>query len=406
VIAGIDANKRNDWTMEPAPTEIDNHADTICFGRNFRPLYYTSSVATVSPFLAEYEAQMDVPIVTAATAYDTNAGETIILVFGQGLWFGDKMDRSLINPNQCRTFGINICDDPTDQHRNLGITLDGDYFVPMSMDGTICGFTSRCPSNDELASCRTFTCSDEQTWDPNADNFPCISAIEGGGNVNMFLHSNDNEYDNAMLQISPILTGSLVDRIISSTYTKERHHGADPELLARKWGIGTEKAKQTLKSTTQHNIRSAILPLTRRYKTDLLSQRMKRLSAQFYTDTAFSKDTSLAGNSCVQLFTDGQGFVVAYPMRSKSEAGTALQKFCRDIGVPNMLHMDNAPEMTGINTEFQAICKQYRIKTSTTEPHSPWQNKCENIIGVIKKRAKGRKIRKQIPKCVWDFGIV
>jgi hypothetical protein len=41
------------WTIEPAPTEIDNHADTICFGQNFRPISLTSAVATVSPFLAE-----------------------------------------------------------------------------------------------------------------------------------------------------------------------------------------------------------------------------------------------------------------------------------------------------------------------------------------------------------------
>ena len=216
--------------MAPAPTEIDNHADTICFGSNFRPIYYTASVATVSPFLSEYESQMDVPIVTAATAYETGEGETIILVFGQGLWFGDKMERSLINPNQCRAFGIRICDDPTDPHRKLGIELNDNYFVPMQMDGTTCGFTTRCPSNEELDSCRTFVCSDEQTWDPNADNFPCISAIGGGGNSdNMFSTTNYNEFDNAMLQISPVLTGTtLVERIINATYTKERHHGTDP----------------------------------------------------------------------------------------------------------------------------------------------------------------------------------
>ena len=78
------------WTiLEAAPTEIDNHADTICFGQNFRPISFTSAVATVSPFLVEYESQMDIPIVTAATAYDNEKGETLILMFGQGLWFGD-----------------------------------------------------------------------------------------------------------------------------------------------------------------------------------------------------------------------------------------------------------------------------------------------------------------------------
>ena len=59
-----------------------------------------------------------------------------------------------------------------------------------------------------------------------------------------------------------------------ATITNERQHGVQPDLLARKWGIGLDKAKATLKSTTQDSIRSAILPLTRRYRTDLMSQRL------------------------------------------------------------------------------------------------------------------------------------
>ena len=56
------------------------------------------------------------------------------------------------------------------------------------------------------------------------------------------------------------------------------------------------------------NVRSALLPLTRRYRTDLLSQRLKRLSTRFYTDTMFSKvGTSLRGNNCAQIFTNGNG---------------------------------------------------------------------------------------------------
>ena len=41
-------------------------------------------------------------------------GEAIILIFGQGLWFGNRMEKTLINLNKCRAFGIPIFDDPTD----------------------------------------------------------------------------------------------------------------------------------------------------------------------------------------------------------------------------------------------------------------------------------------------------
>jgi len=67
-------------------------------------------------------------------------------------------------------------------------------------------------------------------------------------------------------------------QIMAQIRTSERHHGIDARLLSLKWGIGLEKARDTIKHTTQYNIRSAILPLTRRYRTDLLSQRLKRLS--------------------------------------------------------------------------------------------------------------------------------
>jgi hypothetical protein len=108
----------------------------------------------------------------------------------------------------------------------------------------------------------------------------------------------------------------------------------------------------------------------------------------------------------MQLFTGGHGFVVAYPMRTKGEAGIAIQKACCDIGVPNNLHMDNAAEQMGPNMVFQQTCRDNKINMSSTELHSPWQNACENIIGIIKKRAKGRRVRRRIPKCLWDFGIV
>jgi len=161
-----------------------------------------------------------------------------------------------------------------------------------------------------------------------------------------------------------------------------------------------------LKNTTQLNIRSALLPLTRRYRTDLLSQRLRRLNTRFYTDTTFSKTgTSLRGNTCAQIFTDGNGAVFAYPMRSKGEAGTQLLNLIQQVGVPNELHRDGAPEMGG-NSEFMKICREYRVKSTFTEPYLPWQNKCENTIGSLSKKLKSRRARRRIPRCVWDFHII
>ena len=58
------------------------------------------------------------------------------------------------------------------------------------------------------------------------------------------------------------------------TYIDKQHHGISADPLARKWGIGIYKAKQTLQSTTQDNMISYLKPMTRQYRTYLLSQRL------------------------------------------------------------------------------------------------------------------------------------
>ena len=293
--------------MDPLPTEIDNHADTICFGKNFRPIHFTSQVCSVSPFLDSYDSKTDVPICTVVTAVDLDDGRTILLEAGQGLYFGDEMDKSLINPNQLRAFGVPVCDDPTDSHRQLGIDLKS-VTIPMTMQGSICGFVSRCPSDEELESCARYQISDEHNWDPTSQIF--VASINVGWEENGYIPSNItrnicevttslhddylfndshcfHDFDRALAR-SGLGPQQMCDRMIYDVVSNKRHHGTDVRLLSRKWGIGLQKAKDTIARTTQMNIRSALLPLTRRYRTDLLSQRLKRLSARFYTDTTFS----------------------------------------------------------------------------------------------------------------------
>ena len=71
----------------------------------------------------------DVEVTTAYTAYD-NLEDccTYILEFNEGLWFGNRMDHSLINPNHLRMTGISLCDDPFDPNRALGIDIESHPF--------------------------------------------------------------------------------------------------------------------------------------------------------------------------------------------------------------------------------------------------------------------------------------
>ena len=63
------------------------------------------------------------------------------------------------------------------------------------------------------------------------------------------------------------------DRTIARMELKTRHSLADPETLAQKWRIGYETAKKTLAAMTQMAVRTATVPLYRRYRTDLMSLR-------------------------------------------------------------------------------------------------------------------------------------
>lgn len=81
--------------------EIDNHADTCCFGSNFVPIYFTGQECDVSPFSNAYDPMPNVRVAGACTAWDDPISRrTVILEFHQGLWFGTKLANSLINPNQ------------------------------------------------------------------------------------------------------------------------------------------------------------------------------------------------------------------------------------------------------------------------------------------------------------------
>ena len=413
--------RSNDQTFSDysSTTEIDNHADTCCFGKNFIPLYFTGQVCEVQPFLDEYESVHNVEVCSAATAFDdSETGATVILVFNQGLWFGSKMSHSLINPNQCRSFGISLCDDPFDPYRKLSIyDPHTDTTIPLSMRGTICSFITRIPTPDELANCLHITLTSDLPWDPSSLESFLSSSEEEERKVFRVTTSQIYESDFILSQISPALSApTLLPRLVSSIQvkhhlaavdTKARHSAVTPEELASKWRIGLQAARDTLKVTTQHGVRHALHPLKRRYRTDNMSLAYKRLNSRFYSDTLFAKVKSTKVNTCAQVFaSDNIDFIHVHPMATKSMAGSALQAFADDVGIPNELVVDGAGEQVGPKSEFMKTVNFLRCRLKRTEPYSPWQNNAETAIRELKKRWKNRMSTKKIPKRLWDFGLV
>jgi hypothetical protein len=163
--AAISASAPNTTTR----SEIDNHADTCCFGANFTFLYFMGQVCDISPFSDEYDSMPNVKVCAAATAWDDPiTGHTSILEFHQGLWFGSKLPNSLIYPNQCRMFGISLCNDPFDLHRKLKM-YDNDETataIPLAMHGSTCHFVSRVPTKLELDTYPRIAMTSDELWDP------------------------------------------------------------------------------------------------------------------------------------------------------------------------------------------------------------------------------------------------
>ena len=66
--------------------------------------------AEVSPFSDEYQLIKGIPITSCATAWQScENSEVHILVFHQSLYFGEKLNHSLLCPNQIRDNGNRGC---------------------------------------------------------------------------------------------------------------------------------------------------------------------------------------------------------------------------------------------------------------------------------------------------------
>jgi len=65
--------------------KMDSHADISCLGANFIPIYFTSKICDVAPFLSNLPNQEGIPICSGATAFENANGCTYILIINEAL---------------------------------------------------------------------------------------------------------------------------------------------------------------------------------------------------------------------------------------------------------------------------------------------------------------------------------
>ena len=182
--------------------ELDTHADMTVLGSNCVVLSYMGKECEVSPYSSEYRAVWNIPVVTGATVWmNTTDGMAYLLIFHESLWMGDKLDHTLVNPNQLWAYSVSIQDNPFDT-KPLSITTD-DASVELYSKGTIiCGDT-RTPTESELDQLPRLILTSPHDWDPHNVCFPSFSG-----------QSSDNtliESSHSILAVDTLLQHTIYD---------------------------------------------------------------------------------------------------------------------------------------------------------------------------------------------------
>ena len=166
-------------THRTAKCELDFHADTCALGCNFAPLYFTGCACDVIPYNAgAYEPERDIPIVCGATAFTCQqSGETFILIINEGLYFGDKLEHSLLKPNQLRFSGVVVNDNPFDKAALLLISTT-EIDIPLQNSGTNIFLETTTPTQRELGTCTHIHLTCDTEWNPQTVNLSHVQSVE------------------------------------------------------------------------------------------------------------------------------------------------------------------------------------------------------------------------------------
>ena len=420
--------------------ELDTHADTFVAGRNCLLMHYTERVCDVMPYSDEYEAKKSVPIAQVATGYTAANGQRTILIVNEALWI-PELEHSLMNPNQLRHFGVMVQDNP---YSNSPMVIQKDtneeeFVACLKSTGTNIYIDTWTPTDRDLQEYPHVVLTSDQLWDPQVIQFPSTSHTEvqelEGRNISVVGHdlrreTVDTEFGDvyhAPIKIfdikvfnARIMSSSVVDIKISEGPLAEdqimptrtflssaRHTNTTPEDLSEIWNISIEQAKMTLDATTQNHVRSAIMPLSRRYRTDRMFE-PKRLLGTMASDTMDPKCKSIHGDyRYTQVYGNKQMFCEAYPIKSKSEddVGASLKRFIVDYGAPEEMVTDGSKEQTSKNAQFQAILRQNKIRATVTNTYTPKQNPAETVIRELRKRWYRAVFKTNCPKCLWNYGL-
>ena len=373
------------------------------------------------PYSDTYDAITDVPVITGATLWTSpHDRDEYILIFNEGLWMGDTLQHTLVNPNELQAYGTTLQDNPFSSSP-LCFDPPNVPVIALTTMGTIIYCTTRIPSDQELSSLPHITLSSSTTWDPHNIVFPtnCVEGGEHRTHISSISSISSSAHDLTSTIHDPVTFHSRLVSLIQvhapskssdelpttpTFQSKSRHSSVTPEDLSERWLIGLMGAKDTIQNTTKQILRSALLPLARRYRADRMYER-PRIRGEVYTDTMDGQHKSLDGNKFAQVLATDFHFSAVYPMESKGHAGEALKQFITDFGVPDKIICDGSKEQTKRGTTFMEQVWKHHIDVHTTEPNCHNQSKVEGVIHELRKNWFRTMHRKHVPRRLWDYGL-
>jgi hypothetical protein len=200
-----------------------------------------------------------------------------------------------------------------------------------------------------------------------------------------------------------------LDDYLASAAHAQRTKGMDAAHLSKVWRISLDQAERTLGITTQTSVRTDDPKLSRNYGTnDRMPLRYKRINDYFFMDTFFA--TKKAGkssrqNTCCQLFVTDRGFVYVIPMTSKSEVLQAVKEFANRLpGAPDTIIVcDAAREQKSMS--LRKFLGDIGTTLRVLEEETPWANKAELYIGLIKEAVRKDMKNSDCPLAFWDYCV-
>ena len=90
-------------------------------------------------------------------------------------------------------------------------------------------------------------------------------------------------------------------------------------------------------------------------------------------------------------------------MKKKSEVLLAIKQFAKEIGAPDSFVADMSGEQ--MSSEVKKFCNDIGTTLRALEEATPWSNKAELYIGLIKKAVRKDMHEKNSPLCLWDYCV-